>query len=201
MNILHYIQICDSIILLMQPLIEVIIHDLVSGKIYYINGNLSKRKVGDLSLLEPGEFEKNIDQIVYPKINFDGRLIKSVSVPVDNKWLICINADASVWSFSYLKPSSSINAKFMLTLARSDSGTCFISRFGKSFSNETKSFSFQTAETSSTKTRHFLFCSPRKSRAEATTSGLAYIRGSNVLLKIRTVDWARASMQSIITDA
>jgi len=98
MNILHYIPICDSIVLLMQPLIEVIIHDLVSGKIYYINGNLSKRKVGDLSLLEPGEFEKNIDQIVYPKINFDGRLIKSVSLPVENKWLICINADASVFS-------------------------------------------------------------------------------------------------------
>ena len=98
MNISQYIPLCDSIVLLMRPLIEVIIHDLVSGKIYYINGNLSKRKVGDLSLLEPGEFEKNIDQIVYPKINFDGRLIKSISVPVDNKYLICINADASVFS-------------------------------------------------------------------------------------------------------
>ena len=79
-------------------MIEVIVHDLVSGEIYYINGGLSKRKVGDLSLLEPSEFEKNIDQITYPKINFDGRLIKSISVPVDNKWLICINADASVFS-------------------------------------------------------------------------------------------------------
>ena len=48
----------------MQPLIEVIIHDLVSGKICYINGNLSKRKVGDSSLLALGEFEKNIDQII-----------------------------------------------------------------------------------------------------------------------------------------
>jgi predicted transcriptional regulator YheO len=82
----------------MRPLIEVIIHDLVSGKICYINGNLSKRKVGDSSLLALGEFEKNIDQIIYPKINFDGRLIKSISVPVDNKYLICINADASVFS-------------------------------------------------------------------------------------------------------
>jgi hypothetical protein len=82
----------------MRPLIEVTIHDLALGKIYYINGNLSKRKVGDLSLLDPGEFEKNIDQIIYPKVNFDGRLIKSISVPVDNKWLICINADASVFS-------------------------------------------------------------------------------------------------------
>ena len=58
MNISQYIPLCDSIVLLMRPLIEVIIHDLVSGKIYYINGNLSKRKVGDSSLLAPGEFEK-----------------------------------------------------------------------------------------------------------------------------------------------
>lgn len=98
MNISQYIPLCDSIVLLMRPLIEVIIHDLVSGKICYINGNLSKRKVGDSSLLALGEFEKNIDQIIYPKINFDGRLIKSISVPIDNKWLICINADASVFS-------------------------------------------------------------------------------------------------------
>lgn len=98
MNISQYIPLCDSIVLLMRPLIEVIIHDLVSDKIYYINGDLSKRKVGDSSLLALGEFENNIDQIIYPKINFDGRLIKSISVPVDNKWLICINADASVFS-------------------------------------------------------------------------------------------------------
>ncbi len=98
MNISQYISLCDSIVLLMRPLVEVIIHDIVSGKIYYINGNLSKRKVGDSSLLAPGEFEKNIDQIIYPKINFDGRLIKSISVPINNKWLICINADASVFS-------------------------------------------------------------------------------------------------------
>ena len=63
MNISQYIPLCNSIVLLMAPLIEVIVHDLVSGEIYYINGGLSKRKVGDLSLLEPSEFEKNIDQM------------------------------------------------------------------------------------------------------------------------------------------
>lgn len=98
MSMLHYIRLCDSIVLLMKPLIEVIIHDLASGKIHYINGNLSKRKIGDLSLLDSDEFEENIDQIIYPKINFDGRLIKSISIPIDNKWLICINADATVFS-------------------------------------------------------------------------------------------------------
>lgn len=97
MDISIYIPLCNSMALLFQPLVEIVIHDLSSGTIYYINGDLSKRKVGDPSLLEPEEFEKNIDKFVYPKINFDGRLIKSISVPVDNKWLICINADVSLF--------------------------------------------------------------------------------------------------------
>jgi predicted transcriptional regulator YheO len=120
MNISQYIPLCNSIVLLMAPLIEVIVHDLVSGEIYYINGGLSKRKVGDLSLLEPSEFEKNIDQITYPKINFDGRLIKSISVPVDNKWLICINADASV--FSQMK---SLGEVFLNTMKESKPESLF----------------------------------------------------------------------------
>ena len=98
MNISLYIPLCDSMVLLLKPLVEIVIHDLSSETIYYINGELSKRKVGDPSLLEPEEFEETIDKIVYPKINFDGRLIKSISVPIDNKWLICINADISIFN-------------------------------------------------------------------------------------------------------
>lgn len=98
MSIAHYTPLCDSMVLLLQPLVEIVIHDLSSGTIYYINGELSKRKVGDPSLLEPEEFEENIDKIVYPKINFDGRLIKSISVPLKGKWLICINADISIFN-------------------------------------------------------------------------------------------------------
>jgi len=98
MSISNYISFCDAIVLLMKPLIEVVIHDLSSGKICYINGNLSKRKIGDLSYLEPNILDGNIDQIVYPKINFDGKLIKSISVPLENKYLLCINADVSIFS-------------------------------------------------------------------------------------------------------
>ncbi len=98
MHISNYITLCDALILLMKPLVEIVIHDLKSGTISYINGNLSKRKVGEASLLEPNAFEKNIDKIVYPKINFDGRLIKSISVPIEGKWLICINCDASIFN-------------------------------------------------------------------------------------------------------
>ncbi len=98
MNISSYISLCDSIALLLKPLVEIVIHDLSSGTIYYINGDFSKRKAGDLSLLEPEEFEENIEKRVYSKINFDGRLIKSISVPLEDKWLICINADLSIFN-------------------------------------------------------------------------------------------------------
>lgn len=101
MSFLTYIPLCDSIVRLFNPLVEIVIHDLSTGTICYFNGNLSKRQVGDPSLLEAKELEKDIDKIVYPKINFDGRLIKSISVPIEEQWLICINVDVSI--FHHLK--------------------------------------------------------------------------------------------------
>ena len=40
----------------------------------------------------------NIEQIVYPKLNFDGRLVKSVSVILEGKYLLCINYDVSIFN-------------------------------------------------------------------------------------------------------
>ncbi len=93
-----YIPLCKALVLLMKPLVEIVIHDLKSGTICHIEGSLSVRKVGDPSLLDPSELEKNIDKIVYPKLNFDGRLIKSISVPIEDKWLVCINCDVSIFT-------------------------------------------------------------------------------------------------------
>lgn len=93
----NYIPICDAIVLLMDPLVEVVIHDINQNSITYINGNLSKRKVGDASLLDAGEL-KHIDKIVYPKVNFDGRLIKSISVLLEERWMLCINCDVSIFN-------------------------------------------------------------------------------------------------------
>lgn len=97
MALSNYIPICDAIALLMHPLVEVVIHDVESDSIVYINSSLSSRKVGDQSLLDK-EGLNNVDQIVYPKINFDGRLVKSASVVLEDKWLLCINCDVSVFS-------------------------------------------------------------------------------------------------------
>lgn len=97
MHLSTYTSLCDSIVRLFDPLVEIVIHDLSLGTICYIKGNLSQRQVGEPSLLEPEELEKDIDKIVYPKINFEGRLIKSISVPLDKRLLVCINADISIF--------------------------------------------------------------------------------------------------------
>ncbi|MCS5707647.1 PAS domain-containing protein [Candidatus Berkiella cookevillensis] len=98
MDLSVYKALCNAIVLLMKPLVEVVIHDLSSGTICYIEGVLSKRQIGDPSLLELSGFEDNLETIVYPKLSFDGRLIKSISVPLSDKWLICINCDVSVFN-------------------------------------------------------------------------------------------------------
>ena len=94
----QYIVLCDAIVSLLHPLVEIVIHSLATNTIVYIAGNLSKRRVGDDSLLDLPDFEKDLGQMIYPKVNFDGRLIKSISVPLEGKWLLCINCDVSVFS-------------------------------------------------------------------------------------------------------
>lgn len=92
-----YIPICDAIVRLMDPLVEIVIHDIAKNSIAYINGKLSNRTVGELSLLDQQGLA-NVDQIVYSKINFDGRHVKSVSVSLEEKYLLCINCDISIFS-------------------------------------------------------------------------------------------------------
>tara|TARA_R110002126_G_scaffold239409_1_gene382641 strand:- start:67050 stop:67637 length:588 start_codon:yes stop_codon:yes gene_type:complete len=110
MSLLSYVPILNAIALLMEPLLEIVVHDLESDSICFIAGQLSKRRVGDASLLDAKELEESLDHITYPKLNFDGRLIKSISVPVDDKLLICINCDISIFnqmqqfSEAFIKP-------------------------------------------------------------------------------------------------
>lgn len=110
MTLKDYSPIFDALVLLMKPMLEVVVHELATDRICYINGNLSKRQVGDPSLLDVGILKENLDQRVYIKINFDGRLIKSISIPLEQKWLLCINLDVSLfsqikdWALQMLKP-------------------------------------------------------------------------------------------------
>lgn len=98
MKLATLIPLCDALTRLLDPLVEVVVHDLTTNRIIHKSGALSKRQAGDPSLLSPDELEGDLSQIIYPKVGFDGRLIKSVSVPIENTWLICINCDVSVFS-------------------------------------------------------------------------------------------------------
>lgn len=97
MTLSLYTPICDAIVQLMRPLVEVVIHDIYTKSIVYVGGKLSKRKLGDESLLSAEEVN-NVDQIVYPKISFDGRLVKSISTVLEGRYILCINCDVSIFS-------------------------------------------------------------------------------------------------------
>ena len=97
LNISHYTPLADALVLLFNPLVEVVMHDLDTGKIVYISGGLSVRSVGDDSLIDAEGLSGNLEREVYVKLNHDGRLIKSVSVRLDNHVLLCINCDVSLF--------------------------------------------------------------------------------------------------------
>lgn len=98
-----YITFADSLVQLMQPLVEVVIHDLETQTVAYITGKISKRQVGDPSLLEKEteDWENEVENVVYHKLNHDGRLIKSTTIPIKDKdkviALMCINYDISLF--------------------------------------------------------------------------------------------------------
>lgn len=100
----HYKPVAEAISILLFPHAEVVLHDLRTGCIGAIFNNLSKRAVGDESLLdEMNKISKS--QNVFPpyfKTNWDGRKMKSVTAVIRNQagnpiGLMCINLDISKW--------------------------------------------------------------------------------------------------------
>lgn len=99
-----YKPIAEAISLLLFPYAEVVIHDFKTKCVGAIFNNLSKRKIGDESLLdEMGKLSDSQD--VFPpyfKINWNGKKMKSVSAVLRTKagkpiGLLCINLDISKW--------------------------------------------------------------------------------------------------------
>lgn len=100
----HYKPIAEAISLLLYPHAEVIIHNLNSGCIEAIFNNLSKRAVGDASLLDEIDNLAEVQEVFPPyfKTNWDGRKMKSVTAVLRNPrrkpiGLLCINLDISKW--------------------------------------------------------------------------------------------------------
>src|ERR1700678_3372612 len=98
-----FVPICDAISALFHPHIEVVLHDLATGRIFYIANAFSKRRVGDSSLNEPEATFDEKDAVIgpYDKLNWDGRRLKSMTAvirgsPRKRIGLLCINYDMSV---------------------------------------------------------------------------------------------------------
>lgn len=100
----YYKPIAEAISLLLFPHAEVVIHDLKTGCIEAIFNNLSKRSVGDSSLLDEMNNLSETQDVFPPyfKTNWDGRKMKSVTAVLRSQHrkpigLLCINLDISKW--------------------------------------------------------------------------------------------------------
>jgi predicted transcriptional regulator YheO len=95
-----YAPVSDAIALLFQPYAEVVLHDLSSETVVYLSNPISKRELGEPSLLHEIDFKPS-DIIIgpYEKVNWDGRRIKSVSAVLRANGkavgILCINVDVS----------------------------------------------------------------------------------------------------------
>lgn len=105
----NYYPIAESISLLLFPHAEVVLHDLKTGCVGAIFNNLSKRVVGDESLLDEMNKLPDIQDVFPPyfKTNWDGRKMKSVTAVLRNSrgkpiGLFCINLDISKWEEMHL---------------------------------------------------------------------------------------------------
>lgn len=97
------IPVAEAIAALLKPHAEVVIHDLARGQIVHIANNISRRRIGDSSLTELKDIGALDEDVIgpYPKTNFDGRELKSITAVLRGAdraplGLLCINFDISV---------------------------------------------------------------------------------------------------------
>ena len=101
------LSLCEAIVALFHPFAEVAVHDIRRDRIVALWNPISKRAVGDRSLLdELPEYSEDTRVIgPYPKVLADGRAITSVSVVLHSgkgakRGLLCINFDRSPFDAS-----------------------------------------------------------------------------------------------------
>jgi predicted transcriptional regulator YheO len=94
--------IADGIAALFFPCVEVVIHNVRSGKVAYIANNLSRRKLGDDAGLGNQDII-SLDKLTgpYEKLNWDGKNMRSISISTgtaDNPgYLLCINLNTAIF--------------------------------------------------------------------------------------------------------
>jgi D-arginine utilization repressor len=104
-NITALIPMLEGVVKLLYPYAEGSIHDLRAGKIVALYNNISRRKVGDPSVVtQLGVDIKDFPDVFDPyyKTNWDGRRMKCTSVTVRDQagepiGLVCVNFDTSAF--------------------------------------------------------------------------------------------------------
>ena len=99
----NHFSTADAIAKLLEPYVEVVIHELETETIAYIANNFSNRAIGDPSLLSTIGFLGKQEQVTigpYEKVNWNGQKLKSISNVLRSAegksiGLLCINLDVS----------------------------------------------------------------------------------------------------------
>lgn len=101
-DLLQYFCTAEAISILLYPHAEVVIHDLQTKTIAAIYNNLSKRAVGDESLLEEMNDLSTLPDIfpLYMQTNWDGKNMRSMTTTLRDRkgkpiGLFCVNLDLS----------------------------------------------------------------------------------------------------------
>lgn len=97
MSFQAYIPLCTALGKLISPLVEIIICDLESDKIVFIEGNLSGRKVGESSFLKQQDYQ--VGEVINSQLSHSGKIIRSINILIggsdDKKYVLSINFDVS----------------------------------------------------------------------------------------------------------
>ncbi|MET1413786.1 PAS domain-containing protein [Roseibium sp. HPY-6] len=108
-DLTFYQPVCKAITLLFPDMIEVVLHDLKTGRIAWIENGFSARAVGDVSLLETENYASELSTEgtigPYRKSSLDGSSLKSVSAIIRNDAgdpiaLMCINVKTGDLEFA-----------------------------------------------------------------------------------------------------
>lgn len=118
-NIAALVPMLEGVVKLLHPFAEGAIHDLQAGKIIALYNNISRRKIGDVSVVaELGVDSKDFPDVFEPyyKTNWDGKNLKCASVTIRDDTgkpigLICLNFDTTVFENMNLNLEAFLNLK------------------------------------------------------------------------------------------
>jgi predicted transcriptional regulator YheO len=130
----------EGIVKLLHPYAEGAIHDLQAGKIVALYNNISRRRVGDLSVVTGlGVDVKDFPDVFEPyyKTNWDGKKLKCTSITVRDSagapiGLVCVNFDTTIFEH--------MNLQLDTFLALQSKGLNPVEQFAENWQKQTMDF-------------------------------------------------------------